>query len=166
MVHARVVRAPSHRAKLLSLETANAERMPGVVKVVRNGSFIAVVAGREWQAIQAMRVLAGSATWEDKASYPAPPEVYSHLRGLPARDTVIFGNDAPPLSGAGVIEATYLRPYQMHGAIGPSCAVAHFDNDALTVWSHTQGVYPLRAAIAEMVRMPLDRVRCIHMEGS
>jgi len=166
MVHARVVRAPSHAAKLMSLATANTERMPGVVKVVRNGSFVAVVAEREWQAIQAMRALAASATWEDKASFPAPAEIYSHLRGLPANDTVIFGNDAPPVSGAWTIEATYLRPYQMHGAIGPSCAVAYFDSGALTVWSHTQGVYPLRAAIADMLRMPADRVRCIHMEGS
>ena len=166
MVHARVVRAPSYAARLTSLVPANADRMPGVVKVVRNGSFVAVVAEREWQAIQAMRALAGAATWEDKASYPVPADVYSHLRGLPANDTVIFGNNASPVSGAGAIEATYLRPYQMHGAIGPSCAVAYFDSGALTVWSHTQGVYPLRAAIAEMLRMPRDRVRCIHMEGS
>jgi CO/xanthine dehydrogenase Mo-binding subunit len=166
MVHSRVVRAPSHGAKLTSLATANVERMPGVVKIVRNGSFVAVVAEREWQAIQAMRALADSATWEDMASYPLPSQIYSYLRGLPAKDTVIFGNDAPPVSGAGTIEATYLRPYQMHGAIGPSCAVAYFDRDALTIWSHTQGVYPLRAAIADMLHMPADRVRCIHMEGS
>ncbi len=166
MVHARVVRAPSHVAKLTSLATANAERMPGVIKVVRNGSFVAVVAEREWQAIQAMRALAGAATWDDKAAYPAASDIYSHLRGLPSNETVIFGNTATPVSGAGTIEATYLRPYQMHGAIGPSCAVAYFDSGALTVWSHTQGVYPLRAAIADMLRMPPDRVRCTHMEGS
>jgi nicotinate dehydrogenase subunit B len=166
MVHARVVRAPSYVAKLTALAAANAERMPGVVKVVRNGSFVAVVAEREWQSIQAMRALAGAATWEDKASYPAPADIYSQLRALPANETVIFGSGAPAVSGGDAIEATYLRPYQMHGAIGPSCAVAHFDGGALTVWSHTQGVYPLRAAIADMLRMPADRVRCIHMEGS
>src|SRR4030095_15365504 len=98
----------------------NAERMPGVVKVVLNGSLVALFAEREWQAIQAMRALAGAAAWEDKAAYPAPADIYSHLRGLPANDTVIVGNNAPPVSGAGAIEATYLRPYQMHAAIGPS----------------------------------------------
>jgi nicotinate dehydrogenase subunit B len=54
----------------------------------------------------------------------------------------------------------------MHGSIGPSCAVAWFKDGSLTVWTHTQGVYPLRAGIAEMLGLPPERVRCIHTEGS
>jgi CO/xanthine dehydrogenase Mo-binding subunit len=54
----------------------------------------------------------------------------------------------------------------MHASIGPSCAVGLSEDGMLTIWSHTQGVYPLRDAIAEMLRMPAERVRCIHMEGS
>src|SRR6202022_2424189 len=63
-------------------------------------------------------------------------------------------------------EATYTRPYQSHGSIGPSCAVAQSVNDAMTVWTHTQGVYPDRQAIAEMLRVPPTSVRLIHVEGS
>jgi len=54
----------------------------------------------------------------------------------------------------------------MHGSIGPSCAVALWENDGVTVWTHSQGVYPLRKALAELLRLPADKVRCIHVEGS
>ena len=83
--------------------------------------------------------------------------------GLPSQDSVILDRGTP---GAGTIQATYRRPYQIHGAIGPSCALAVMRNGKLTVWTHSQGVYPLRDALAEMVRMPRDKVHCIHMEGS
>src|SRR5206468_6525892 len=87
------------------------------------------------------------------------------LRGLPANDKLDAGAPEAPVI-ANAIDATYSRPYQMHGSIGPSCAVAHWKDDGLTVWSHTQGVYPLRDAIAELVALPKERVRCIHVEGS
>src|SRR5207245_9266189 len=80
----------------------------------------------------------------------------------------IFKRTNPNLSviGKQTIEATYKRPYQAHGSIGPSCAVAQFVDGAMTVWTHTQGVYPDRQGIAEMLRMPSASVRCIHVEGS
>ena len=166
MVHARVVRAPSPRAKLTALSMGSVERMPGVLTVVRNGSFVAVVASREYEAIVAMRALAAGATWGAQPVYPTG-DLYAHLLRLPTEDTVIAGGASAAASGgAGMLEATYRRPYQMHGAIGPSCAVGHMQDGQLTIYSHTQGVFPLRKAIAEMLRMPDDRVRCIHMEGS
>ena len=88
------------------------------------------------------------------------------LTQLPAQDITVVDEGSPAAETAKTASATYTRPYQAHGAIGPSCAVALFENDALTIWSHTQGVYPDRAAIAEMLRMPIERVRCIHAEGS
>jgi CO/xanthine dehydrogenase Mo-binding subunit len=65
-----------------------------------------------------------------------------------------------------IVTARYRRAYQMHGAIGPSCAVGLFDNGALTVWTHSQGVYPLRAALAELTGLAPDKVRCIQVEGA
>ena len=62
--------------------------------------------------------------------------------------------------------ATYQRPYQMHASIGPSCAIARLADGRMTVWTHTQGVYPLRKALAELLAMPPESVRCIHVEGS
>src|SRR5207248_1866778 len=69
-------------------------------------------------------------------------------------------------SGMRIIEASYRREYQMHGSIGPCCAVGLFKDGALTVWTHSQGVYPLRGALAQLTQLPPEKVRCIQVEGS
>ncbi|MBV8848501.1 MAG: molybdopterin-dependent oxidoreductase, partial [Methylobacteriaceae bacterium] len=165
-VHARIVRPPSYDARLQSVDTSNVEKLPGVVKIVRDGSFLAVVAEGEFQAIVAMRALAAAVRWEVATKLPDENNIYATIESLPAEDHVIADKHAPSATPARVLEAVYRRPYQLHGSIGPSCAVASFDGDALTVWSHAQGMFPLRKAIAEMLRLPDDKVRCIHMEGS
>ena len=166
MVHARVVRPPSYGAQLRSFDAAAIERLPGVLRIVRDGSFLAVIAEREYQAISAMRALSRNAQWEERASLPPSNALYDHLQRMPVKDRIDAGEAAPPSMGADVVSATYRRPYQMHAAIGPSCAVGLYKDDALTVWTHSQGVYPLRKAIAELTDIPLERVRCVHMEGS
>jgi nicotinate dehydrogenase subunit B len=163
MVHARVVRPPQHGAKLASIDTAAVERMPGVLRVVRDGSYVAVIAEHEFTAVRAARMLSDRARWD--AGRLPPADIYPHLTSLASQDTVILERDAANL-GSPAYEATYRRPYQVHGAIGPSCAVGLFQDGKLTIWSHTQGVYPLRNAIAEMTAMEPASVRCIHMEGS
>jgi len=166
MVHARVVRPPSYSSRLRSVETTTVESMPGVVAVVRNGSFLAVVAEREFEAIEAMHLLADAAEWEDTAELPDQETLYDFLLGMPSDDKVIQDVSGTAAAAVSSHEATYHRPYQMHASIGPSCAVAHFQNGAMTIWSHTQGVYPDRAAIAELLGMEVDRVRIIHVEGA
>ncbi|CAL76958.1 putative oxidoreductase subunit protein [Bradyrhizobium sp. ORS 278] len=167
MLHARVVRPPSYGAQLTTLDSAEVEAMPGVVKVVRNGNFLAVVAEKEFQAIRAMIALAARSQWREKASLPAQGDPRQLLTGLPAQDSIIL-NIANPAAATGTrtLEASYTRPYQAHGSIGPSCALAQFVDGAMTVWSHTQGVFPDRQAIAEMLQLPPDKVRVIHAEGS
>jgi CO/xanthine dehydrogenase Mo-binding subunit len=166
MVHARVIRPPSYGARLQSIETADVEKRPGVLKVVRDGSFLAVIAAKEYQAIKAMDALAQSAHWDEAKTLPNPNELFEWVRRARSEDHVIFDNQSGANTGTRTFEAVFHRPYQMHGSIGPSCAVALFENGRLTVWTHSQGVYPLRNSIAEMLAVPEDRVRCIHMEGS
>jgi len=166
MVHARVVRPPSYGARLVALDSSQAEKLPGVLKIVRNGHYLAIVAEREYQAITALRALAKAAVWAEQPSLPSQEDLYAYIRRLPSQDTVIFGGGRNVTFDAGAIEASYYRPYQIHGSIGPSCAVGLLQAGALTVWTHSQGVYPLRGAIAEMLGMAEDRVRCVHMEGS
>ena len=165
MVHARVVRPPSYEARLKSVDTAQVEKLPGVLKVVRDGSYLAVIAEKEFQAITAMRALASAAQWEEPAKLIDYPALYEFLQTTPSEEVVVVDSKTAPAPGARMIEATYRRPYQMHGAIGPSCGVGWFQDGKLTVWAHNQGAYPLRQAIAEMVKMPEDQIRCIHMEG-
>lgn len=164
MLHARVVRPPSYGAKLTSLEVGNIEKMTGVVKVIRDGNFLAVVAYREFQAIQAMQALSRVAHWDESASLPA--HLPEFLLGLPSQDLVIFDQQGTAQPASKTLEATYTRPYLSHGSMGPSCAVAHLTEGVMTIWTHTQGVYPDRRAISEMLDMPPDKVHCIHVEGS
>jgi nicotinate dehydrogenase subunit B len=166
MVHARVIRPPSYGARLVLTGTARVESMPGVLKVVRNGNYLAVIAEREYQAVLAMRALAKIAKWEEHAALPPPNDAYAYFQRLPTDDYIDLGGPAEVALGSDAITATYRRPYQMHASIGPSCAVGLLQDGLTTVWSHTQGAYPLRDAIAEMLRSPPDRVRVIHMEGS
>jgi nicotinate dehydrogenase subunit B len=166
MVHARIVRPPSYGAQLIECDTAAVEKLPGVVKVVRDGNFLAVVAEKEFQSVKAMNALAAAAKWQEAARLPKQDDLLAVLTSLPSQDTTIFERSNPAVAGQKTLEATYTRPYQAHGSIGPSCAVAQLIDGAMTVWTHTQGVYPDRQGIAEMLRMPPASVRLIHVEGS
>ena len=166
MVHARVVRPPSYGATLRDVDATRVESMPGVRKIVRDGNFLAVIADREFRAIKAMEVLAASAKWDERESMPGQNEFYAWLKQQPNKPIVIKDDKAPAPTAAKTLEAEYFRPHQIHGAIGPSCAVAQFREGALTVWSHAQGMFPLREAVSQLVKLPPDKVRCIHMEGS
>ena len=167
MLHARVVRPPSYAAKLTQLDASDIERMPGVVKIVRDGNFLAVVAQREFLAIKAMRALATRASWEESAILPDERDLTRTLLGLPADDYTILDTQGGASDSSGKAhEATFTRPYLAHASVGPSCAVAQFQDGNLTVWTHTQGVYPDRQAISELLGLAPEKVRCIHVEGS
>ena len=166
MVHGRIVRPPRPGSKLDSVDIAAVQAMPGVVAVVRDGSFLGVVAEREEQAIKARQALIESAKWTLGPELPDPAKIYDVLLALPAEDTVISNKQAPVPEGATVIEATYRKPYMAHASIGPSCAVAEFKNSEMTVWTHSQGIFPLRNHLSLGLRLPIADIRCIHAEGS
>jgi CO/xanthine dehydrogenase Mo-binding subunit len=170
MVHGRVVRPPGPGARLLQLDSEAVARQPGVLKVVRDGRFIGVIASGQYQAIKAAAALAKAIRWDEPATLGQQDTLYQDLLAAPSQDTVILDQGS---AGAGsssttgrTLEARYRRPYQSHGSIGPSCAVAQYVAGQYTVWTHSQGVYPLRAALAEMLGVDPASVRCIHVEGA
>jgi CO/xanthine dehydrogenase Mo-binding subunit len=166
MLHARVVRPPSWFARLTDVDTSSIKKMPGVVEVIQDGNFLAVVAEKEFQSVQAMRALTALAHWEEKARMPNEAELPAVLEKSESQVGVVAEAGGKFSSGVKTYSAQFTRPYQMHASIGPSCSVAHLDNGVMNVWTHTQGVYPDRNAIAQMLGMPKDKVRCIHTEGS
>jgi nicotinate dehydrogenase subunit B len=165
MVHGRVVRPPAPGARLDSVDEAALARLPGVLKVVRDGRFLAVIADREYRAVKAAVVLAAGARWTVPADLPADANPADLVRRLPARDTTILDRGTGG-SGARRLRAAFSRPFQLHASIGPSCAVAQLDDGRYTVWTHSQGVYPLRAALAQLLGVADDAVHCIHLEGA
>ncbi len=175
MVFGRVVRPPSYRAQLISVDEAAVKVMPGVQAVMRDGSFLAVAATREEQAIKAAQALRASAKWNETPDLPpggtggtTGAALYEHLKKMPSRDSVIKTVVPANSSGGKVtsIEAEYTRPFQAHGSIGPSCAVAQFKDGKYTVWTHSQGVFPLRNELAKVLRVKPADITCTHVEGS
>ncbi|HZD89772.1 MAG TPA: molybdopterin cofactor-binding domain-containing protein, partial [Pseudolabrys sp.] len=143
-----------------------AKALPGVVAVVRDGSFLGVIAGREEQAVRARAHLMRTAQWIGGDDLPDRRRLYDELVNAASRDSVVREKKAPPSGIARVFEATYSKPYTAHASIGPSCALAQFAENKLMVWTHSQGVFPLRRDLAGALKMNMAAIRCIHVEGS
>ena len=166
MVHGRVVRPPRYGARLDTVDDAAAKAVPGVVAVVRDGSFLGVVTEREEQAVKARDALIRAAKWSGGSELPDPTRLHEELIALPTQSSVVSEKQATVSPAAQTFEATYTRPYMAHASIGPSCAVAQFKDGSLTVWTHSQGVFPLRRDIAKALKLDVGAVRCVHAEGS
>lgn len=163
MLHARVIRGPSYGTHLAAPPLDAVRAMPGVVAVVENGTFAAVVARTEWQAIKAMR--AAQAGDYVRTLPPLPVGAGPHrLEALPSREIVVLDTRKAGGRGAATrsLRASYSRPWYSHGSIGPSCAVALAKDGGLTLWSHSQGVFDMHRAVAELVGLDPGKVRCIH----
>jgi CO/xanthine dehydrogenase Mo-binding subunit len=167
MLQSRIARPLGDGTKSGEFDQAQLKAMlPGVVAVVRDGSFLGVIAEREEQAVKASLVLAESARWTAGPPLPDQAHIHDHLLALATEDKVVNEKEAALPEGVKVVEATYRKPYMAHGAIGPSCAVAQLSDGKMTVWTHSQGVFPLRGNLAMALKMPAESIRCIHAEGS
>lgn len=170
-IYGRVVRPPGYESRLRSVDLASVEAMPGVVAVVRDGSFLGVVAEREEQAEDAARALVDLATWSTSPPLPDP-----HRQLLTGSSVDYFVVDGVPVdhrvespidgSDTSAIAARYSKPFILHGSLGPSSAMARYEGDGLTVWTHSQGVFMLRDALCEVLGMASERVDVIHREGA
>lgn len=165
MLHGRIVRPSRYDARLVSFDESVA-RLPGVVQVVRDGNFLGVIATREEQAIAAQAALKAGSQWEGGRELPDPTQIHEYLRSLPQETKVISDRQADLPGGAMSHAATYRKPYLSHASIGPSCAMAAVMDGRLTVWTHTQGVFPLRETLAAALEVPKESIRCIHVPGS
>ncbi len=170
MFHGRVIRPPVINTAPESVDEDSVRKIPGFVKVVRQGSFVGVVAKTEWAAIQAAETL--KVTWAKPATkLPAnTEELYAYLtntKSFTTLKTAEKGNPAAALTKAKKqYEATFRWPFQMHGMIGPSCAVADVRGEKATVWSGCQGPFRTRASIAGLLNIPEKNVRVIYHEAS
>jgi nicotinate dehydrogenase subunit B len=168
MLHGMVVRPSSVGANLVNVDESSVSAMPGFVKVVVRKNFIGVVAEKPWQAVQIANAL--KVTWSPGPELPKQETFYDHLRNQkPTRDTLLVnsGDVERELAGAAtVVKATYYHPYQMHGSVGSSCAVADVQANRATVWSPTQGVWHQRATLAMLLGLKAENVRVIFRRGS
>ena len=173
MVHARNVRPPFAGATLTGVDESSVRGVPGFLRVVREGNYVAVVCEREEQAIEAAETLA--VTWEKPATapFPASDDLFDYLRSA-APEPNPGGRWAPEVEGdpdgalasaATVVEAAYDVPFQGHTAIGPAHALADPSDGQMTIYTNDMKPYSHRTGIAEFLGMPPERVRVIWMEG-
>lgn len=158
MLQARVIRPPRPFGKLISI--------PDHPGLVRDGSFVAVLAEREEEAIAAAKKLSAKAVWSDGPA--TPQDIYAWLKDHVAESKVAKEKADPAAKARGVkrVQAEYHKPFICHASIGPSCALAWLKEDRLEVWSHTQGIFGLRQEIAMVLRMPEEKVIVRHAEGA
>jgi nicotinate dehydrogenase subunit B len=167
MVHGRVVRPPEIGATVASVDEKSVQHIPGLIKVVVRKNFVGVVAEKQWQAAQAAKDL--KVDWKPGPGLPSQKDFYDYVRKQPSRDSMLVNSkdvDGKLKSATQVLKATYSHPYQAHGSIGSSCAVADVQADHATVWSPTQSVYPTQHGVSALTGLPLDSVRVIFVRGS
>ena len=167
MLHGRVVRPPSPGATVAKVDESSLRGMAGLVKVVVKNNFVGVVCEKPWQAIQAAEKL--MVAWTPGPGLSPQRDSYQQIRKEPSTDTLLVDSgdvDKALASAATVLRATYHHPYQMHGSIGSSCAVADVQADKATLWSATQSVYPTRNTSATILGLKPDAVRVIYTRGA
>lgn len=170
-LHGRVCRPLGPKATLQAIDLKEVEQMPGVVAVVRDGSFLGVVAKREEQAIRAERRLARLAQWTPGPELPANDPRQLLTLQAEAETEVISTKGNPETAGAKQLAAEYTKPYIAHASLAPSCAVAQWMNDEkvsskVRIWTHSQGIYPLRGDMAQVLGLPEQDIVITHAEGA
>ena len=154
-------------ASMANVDEGSVQHIPGFIKVVVRNNFVGVVAEKQWQAAQAAKAL--KVTWNPGPGLPPQQSFYDEQRKQPSRDVMLVNSgdvDEQLKSASRVLKATYSYPYQAHGSIGSSCAVADVQSDHATIWSPTQSVYPTQHGIATLTGLPIESVRVIFVRGS
>ncbi|HKE85877.1 MAG TPA: molybdopterin cofactor-binding domain-containing protein [Vicinamibacterales bacterium] len=167
MLHGAVVRPPSVGATVMGVDESSVRDVPGLVNVVVKQNFVGVVTQKPWHAMQAASRL--KVSWSAGTGLPSQRDAYQQIRTQPAADTLLVDSgdvDATLKSAATVVRATYQHPYQMHGSIGSSCAVADVQGDKATLWSATQSAYPTRNTTATLLGLKQENVRVIYTRGA
>jgi len=167
MLHGRVLRPELSAAKLLDLKEDGARATAGLVAILRDGNFVGVVSKTEPGAEAALKALRKGATWSAGEPLPDQDRLAEWLKAQPVESTVIDLKTAPPtLEKRRTIKRQYTRPYIAHGSIAPSCAMAQWNGDRVHVWTHSQGVYLLRADLALVLKLPVENITVEHIEGA
>jgi nicotinate dehydrogenase subunit B len=175
MLHGRVVRPPYAGVdagafvgtSLIAVDEASVRDIPGLIAVVKIRDFVGVIAEREENAVKAATQL--KVTWKPTPTLPDMKDVETALRANPSTPRILIDKgdvDAAIAAAEKPMQRTYIWPYQMHGSIGPSCAVADVGEDQVRVWSGTQNPHILRADLALLLRRPDSEIDVIRMEAA
>ena len=166
MVHARVLRQPGETARLVSLDEAAIRRAAGEnVEFIRDHDCVAFVAPSEREADAALAAAERHVVWDGGQKLSPTLSEPISLRDLPQTDHEA-GAPVAERSNRRRHTAAYSRPYISHGSLAPSCGLARFEDGRLRVWTHGQGVYPLRATLARITGLEPGVIDVEHAQGA
>jgi nicotinate dehydrogenase subunit B len=167
MLYGCVLRPPSAGATLTALDEVAVKDVPGAVAVVRDGSFAGVVAETEDTARVAVKRLEKAATWTPGEALPDETDLRAWMKSQLVETTQISTREAASAAKpVRTVRREYSRPFLAHASMAPSCAIARWSDDGLHVWTHSQGVYNLRADLALVFALPAERIVVEHVEGA
>jgi CO/xanthine dehydrogenase Mo-binding subunit len=167
MLHGRVLRPELSAANLVELSVDGARAIAGLLAIVRDGNFVGVVCETEDSAETALKALRKRAAWTPGEPLPDENRLAEWLKAQPVESTVIDERSASqPGETHRTVRQQYTRPYIAHASIAPSCAMAQWSGDRVHVWTHSQGVYLLRADLALVLKLPIENITVEHMEGA
>jgi nicotinate dehydrogenase subunit B len=170
MVHARMVRPATLGSTLISAGVIDKKRFPSA-EVIQKGNLVAVVSPNEWEAVQAALSVAGTTKWTDWSGLPGTENVTKAIRAYQWEKPASRGK-APETMAAlqnatKKVSATYEQGYVRHAPIGPFVAVADVKTDeSVMIWTHSAQSQGLRARIAYMLGVPVDKVVVRWMDHS
>lgn len=165
MLHARTLRQPGRGATLAALdEDAIRRRAGGGIRIVRVDNFVAFVGTDETVVRAAAAAAVERVVWHNVRTLRSEQATPDWIAAQPSHDSTV--GDPSPETVPERISGRFTRPFLSHGSIAPSCAVALFRDGMLCVWSHAQGMHPLRANIAKTVGLPIEKVACHHVQGA
>jgi nicotinate dehydrogenase subunit B len=166
MAHARVVRQPRRGATIRTIDEAAIRRAAkGPVEIIRDGNFLAIVGADETVVEAAAAVVPGHVAWDNVEALNPFQEEARWLLQQPSIDKTYGAPPIDPAPAARSYEATYTRMHIAHASIGPSCGLAVYRDGHLQVWTHSQGVYPLRAALARTLKLDPAMISVKHVQG-
>lgn len=169
MVHARVVRPPGYTSQLISIDdNALRNEVPGILKTVVKGSIVAVITEREYQAIKAEKYLRNHTEWTTPIPFPEYSNLYAHIKEVATGSETVksVGDVTAAFKETDTLKARYTKPYIKHASMGPACGIAMFDGEILHIWSHSQGIYPMREALSTMLSLDSEKIHITAVPGA
>ena len=168
MLHARVLRPKNYQSTLLKFDEGGfRSKAKGILQVVRDGNFLAILTTTEYEAETGVKLLDKYTNWSKPAIFPTQEELPAHLKEIADSPKVEHGTeDIPKKSANKTSQASFFKPYTMHAALGPACAIAQYDGEILHIWSHSQGIYPMRAGFANMLQLAEEKIHVISSPGA
>ncbi|MCB0686119.1 MAG: xanthine dehydrogenase family protein molybdopterin-binding subunit [Saprospiraceae bacterium] len=167
MVHARTIKPDAYQALIKSIDEEKLRQsLPENVELLIDGSFVAVLGNEEFRVIKAAKELAKKLEWTIEDFPAGVSDMKTYMVNAATESKVVIQTDNEEMKGVRRVVGSFFKPYIMHGSMAPACGIARYAEGQLTVWTHSQGIYPFREALAALTGLSIDKIRMISVPGA